>query len=139
MYLLDTNVLSELRKVRKGQCDPAVLAWSQAVSPSDLFVSVITIFELEVGILLLERRDPVQAARMRLWMADQILPAFEDRVLNVELSTALICASLHVPDKRPERDGFIAATALQYDFFMVTRNTRDFEGTGVRLLNPWEA
>lgn len=139
MYLVDTNVLSELRKVRKGQCDAGVLAWSQTVPPSDLFVSVITIFELEVGILLLERKDPVQAARMRLWIADQILPAFEGRVLNVELSTALICASLHVPDKRPERDGFIAATALQHDLLMVTRNIRDFEGTGVRLLNPWEA
>lgn len=138
MYLLDTNVLSELRKVHKGQCDPAVLAWSQAMPSSELFISVITIFELEVGILLLERRDPAQAARMRLWLAEQVLPTFDDRILNVELSTALICATLHVPNKRPERDGFIAATALQHDFLMVTRNTRDFEGTGVRLLNPWE-
>jgi predicted nucleic acid-binding protein len=137
MYLLDTNVLSELRKVHKGQCDPAVLAWSQTMTPSELFVSVITIFELEVGILLLERRDPAQAARMRAWLTEQIFPTFDDRILSVELSTALICATLHVPNKRPERDGFIAATALQHDFVMVTRNTRDFEGTGVRLLNPW--
>lgn len=138
MYLLDTNVLSELRKVKKGKCDPAVFAWSQTMSPLDLFVSVVTIFELEVGILLLERRDRLQAARMRHWLNDQIIPAFAGRILNVDLMIALTCATLHVPDKRPERDAFIAATALETDFIVVTRNVRDFQGTGVRLLNPWE-
>lgn len=138
MYLLDTNVLSELRKVKKGKCDPAVFAWSQTMSPLDLFVSVVTIFELEVGILLLERLDRLQAAKMRHWLNDQIIPAFAGRILNVDLMIARTCATFHVPDKRPERDAFIAATALETDFIVVTRNVRDFQGTGVRLLNPWE-
>lgn len=138
MYLLDTNVLSELRKVKKGKCDPAVFAWSQTISPSVLFVSVITVFELEVGILLLARRDRLRAAKMRHWLDDQIIPAFAGRILNVDLPIALTCATLHVPDKRPERDAFIAATALHTDFIVVTRNIRDFQGTGVQLLNPWQ-
>ncbi|WP_026203534.1 type II toxin-antitoxin system VapC family toxin [Rhizobium giardinii] len=138
MYLLDTNVLSELRKVKKGMCDPAVFAWSKTVSPSALFVSVVTLFELEIGILLLERRDRLQAAKMRRWLDDQIIPAFAGRILNIDLPIALTCATLHVPDERAERDAFIAATALQTDFTVVTRNIRDFQGTGVQILNPWQ-
>jgi predicted nucleic acid-binding protein len=137
MYLLDTNVVSELRKAKSGKADANVMAWASSVLPNSLFISAISLLELETGILLVERRDPAQGALLRAWMAGHVLPAFEGRVLAVDTHVALRCARLHVPDPRPDRDALIAATALTHEMTVVTRNTADFEPTGVPTINPW--
>ena len=137
MYLLDTNVVSELRKVRAGKADSRVAAWADSVDAADLYLSVISIQELEVGVLLLERRDPRQGAIFRTWLNDHVMPAFTGRVLPIDTAVALRSAQLHVPNVRPVRDGLIAATALIHGMQVVTRNVADFESTGVVTLNPW--
>jgi toxin FitB len=137
MYLLDTNVLSELRKRRSGRISPDVEAWAEQVAPADLHLSVITIMEVELGIARCERRDARQAATLRLWLRDRVLPAFAGRILPIDSAIALRCARLHVPDPRSERDAWIAATGLVHDLTIVTRNTADFAATGAPLLNPW--
>lgn len=138
MYLLDTNVISELRKVREGKADPQVAAWQAQVSQGSCFVSAITLMELEIGVLRMERRDARRGALLRLWLEDRVLPEFAARVLPVDVVAARHCARLHVPDLRPERDALIAATALAHGLTVVTRNTADFAPAGVALLNPWE-
>lgn len=138
MYILDTNVISELRKVGSGKADSNVLAWAASVSADELFVSVITIMELELGIASLERKDIQQGKVLRHWLEQQVLPEFSERTLSIDTSVALCCARLHVPDKRSERDALIAATALTHRMTVVTRNIDDFKQTGVQLINPWE-
>ena len=137
MYLLDTNVLSELRKAKTGRADPAVAAWARTTSAESLFLSCITVLEIEMGMLLIERRDPAQGALLRYWLHQQILPTFAGRILPVDIDVALRCATLHVPNPHADRDALIAATALVRGFTVVTRNLPDFETTGVRILNPW--
>ena len=137
MYLLDTNVVSELRKARSGKADGNVVAWAASVQPLGLFLSAITILELETGVLLVERRDPVQGGMLRVWLNDHVLPAFAGRILAVDTLVAQRCARLHVPDPRADRDALIAATALCHGLTIVTRNVADFEPTGVQILNPW--
>jgi predicted nucleic acid-binding protein len=137
MYLLDTNVVSELRKIRLGKADEHVAAWADGVDAADLYLSVITIQELEMGVLLAERRHPMQGAVLRAWLKGQVLPAFTGRVLAIDIAVAQRSARLHVPDPRPIRDGLIAATALVHGMTVVTRNVADFESTGVPTLNPW--
>lgn len=137
MYLLDTNVLSELRKAGDGKADPNVVAWLSSVDAAEFYVSVITLMELEVGILRVERRDAPQGERLRTWMHTRILPEFSERTLPIDRAVALRCARLHVPDPCPERDAYIAATALVHGMAVVTRNVANFEPAGVRLLNPW--
>ena len=139
MYLLDTNVVSELRKIRLGKADANVAAWADSVEATDLYLSVITVQELEIGVLLAERRDPPQGAVFRAWLNAHVLPAFAGRILVVDTPIALSSARLHVPNPRPVRDGLIAATALVHGMTVVTRNTADFEPTGVKNLNPWIA
>ncbi|HMF78396.1 MAG TPA: type II toxin-antitoxin system VapC family toxin [Bryobacteraceae bacterium] len=139
MFLLDTNVVSELRKVRAGNADEHVTRWADSVDAADLFLSAITIQELEIGILLAERRDPAQGAVFRAWLNSHVLPAFSGRILAVDTAVAQRSARLHVPDPRPVRDGLIAGTALVHGMTVVTRNVADFEPTGVPILNPWEA
>jgi predicted nucleic acid-binding protein len=139
MYLLDTNVVSELRKVRAGKAHPHVAAWAQTVEEGSLFLSVVSVQELEIGVLQLERRDPAQGAVLRAWLDEHVLPAFAGRIIAVDTAVARRSAQLHVPDPRPYRDGLIAATALVHGMAIVTRNVADFEASGVRLLNPWEA
>jgi predicted nucleic acid-binding protein len=136
MYLVDTNVLSELR--RRDRTNPMVAAWADTVHPADLFLSAITILEIEAGTLLLERRDKAQGAVLRAWIDDNVLPTFETRILPVDTAVALRCARLHVPDPRSERDALIAATALVHHLKLVTRNAADFAPMGVDLINPWE-
>ncbi len=137
MYLLDTNVLSELRKRRSGKIDAAVEAWAGSVDQADMYLSVITVMEIELGIVLLERRDPRQAGVLRLWLHEKVMPAFAGRILPVDTPIALRCARLHVPDTKSERDAWIAAAGLVHDLTIVTRNVADFAGTGTVLLNPW--
>jgi predicted nucleic acid-binding protein len=137
MFVLDTNVVSELRKVRLGKADANVAAWSETVDASELFVSAITIMELELGVLALERKDTAQGAVLRAWLGQQVLPEFEGRTLPVDTAVAQRCARLHVPDRRGERDALIAATALVHGMSVVTRNVADFEPTGVKTVNPW--
>jgi predicted nucleic acid-binding protein len=137
MYLLDTNTLSELRKRRSGKISAAVEAWAGSVDQADMYLSVIMIMEIELGIALLERRDPRQAGMLRLWLHDKVMPAFAGRILSIDTTIALRCARLHVPDTKSERDAWIAATGLVHDLTIVTRNVADFAGTGVTLLDPW--
>lgn len=137
MYLLDTNVVSELRKVRLGKADAHVAAWADSVDAADLFVSAITVMELELGVLAIERKDAIQGALLRTWLERQVLPGFVARTLPTDTAVAQRCARLHVPDKRGERDALIAATALVHGMTVVTRNVADFEPTGVTLINPW--
>ena len=136
MYLLDTNVVAKLRKARSRKVDQKVLAWANSVSAVCLFLSVITILELEVGTLLIERRDPKQGALLRSWLNEHVMSAFSDRILPVDTAVVQRCAKLHVPD--PRRDALIAATALVHGMAVVTRNVDDFTPLGVEIVNPWE-
>lgn len=139
MYLLDTNVVSELRKAKAGKADRNVTAWAESVPAANLFLSVITLHELELGVRLVERRDRSQGAVLRTWLDDHVIPAFTGRILAVDIRVALRSAALHVPDPQPVRDAFIAATALIHGMTVVTRNTADFEPTGVAIINPWHS
>lgn len=138
MYLVDTNVVSELRKVHLGKANPNVVTWANTVNASDLFISVITIMELELGVLAIERRDSHQGALLRKWLVQQVLPEFAERTLAIDTPVAQRCARLHVPDKRGERDALIAATALVHGMTVITRNIDDFKPTGINIINPWE-
>src|SRR4051794_22685754 len=136
MFLLDTNVISELRRPQRANRN--VVAWAASNSLSNFFLSVISILEIEVGALRLARRDPAQAAVFRTWINEQILTRFAGRILPVDLKVAQRCAPLHVPDPLSDRDSLIAATALVHGLSMVTRNTSHFASAGVTLLNPWD-
>lgn len=138
MYLLDTNVISELRKAKSRRSNKNVTAWAKTISPSILFLSVITILELEMGILLVERRDPSQGVILRTWLNAHVLPTFADRILYLDVAVAQRCAKLHVPNPRSDRDAIIAATALVHGMTVATRNVSDFDQTGVDIINPWE-
>jgi len=138
MFVLDTNVVSELRKVGSGKANARVAAWADGVDALALYVSAIAILELETGVLQLERRDPVQGATLRAWLDKQVMPEFAGRVLPVDTAVARRCARFHIPDRRAERDALIAATALVHGMTIVTRNVADFAPTGVPVLNPWD-
>jgi predicted nucleic acid-binding protein len=135
MFLLDTNVISELRKAGDGKADANVTAWLSGEDASSFYISAITLMELEIGILRIERRDAAQGAMLRTWMDTRVLPEFSERTLPIDV--ALRCARLHVPDPRAERDALIAASAIVHGMTLVTRNAPDFEATGVPLLNRW--
>src|SRR3990167_5834464 len=120
MYLLDTNVVSELRKAKSRKANKQVVAWEKKISPSSLFLSVITILELETGILLVERRDSAQGAILRSWLNAHVLPTFSERILNIDLAIVQRCAKLHVPNPQSDRDALIAATSLVYGMALVT-------------------
>ncbi|EYU16619.1 putative nucleic acid-binding protein [Photorhabdus aegyptia] len=137
MYILDTNIVSELRKVRTGKANAGVAAWAESVDATKLFLSAITIMELETGILQIERRDITQGALLRSWFNHHVIPEFTGRILPVDTAVAQRCARLHVPDPCSERDALIAATALVHGMTVITRNVIDFELTGVPILNPW--
>ena len=138
MYLLDTNVVSELRK-KPGKVNTNVLAWSERVHPLDQYLSVVTLQELETGVLLLGRHDPVQAKMLRHWLEATVRPVFAKRILSVTQEIALRSAQCHVPNPQPYRDALIAATAFVHGLTVVTRNVSDFDPTGVRVVNPWLA
>lgn len=137
LFLLDTNVVSELRKAGDGRADNRVTDWLDGEDATRFFLSVVTVMELDIGVGRIERRDPAQGVRLRQWMDGRVLPAFADRVLPIDLPVALRCARLHVPAPKAERDALIAATALVHGMTVVTRNVEDFRATGVPLVNPW--
>ena len=137
MLLLDTNVVAELRRVHSGKADPNVTRWAETLDTAALFISTITIHELEIGVLLAERRDPQQGAVLREWLETLVLPAFDGRTLPVDTAVARRAAKLHVPDPQPINDALIAATALVHGMTVATRNLMDFTATGVSLVNPW--
>jgi predicted nucleic acid-binding protein len=135
MFILDTNVISDLRQ-GKPQPSAAVRRWAADQPSHRLFLSAITILELELGIQALEGRTPPQGSALRSWLAG-VRAAFAGRILPFGQNTAAVCASLQIPNPRSERDAMIAASALEHKFTVVTRNTADFEATGVALINPW--
>ncbi len=135
--LLDTNVVSELRKLRTNKADPKFAAWAATLNPADLFISVITVHELEIGVCLSERRDPPKGALFRRWLETQVLPTFEQRILAIDTVTARRAAKLHIPDPQPINDALIAATALVHNLTLATRNVADFKSAGLNVLNPW--
>ncbi|WMS45278.1 type II toxin-antitoxin system VapC family toxin (plasmid) [Acuticoccus sp. MNP-M23] len=139
MFLLDTNVVSELRKAGDGRADTNVTAWCAAQDAAVFYISALTLMEVEIGVLRVARRDAAQGARLRRWMDDHVVPAFASRTLPIDAPVALQCARLHVPDPRAERDALIAATAMVHKMTVVTRNVADFAATGVPLIDPWSA
>ncbi len=139
MFLLDTNVISELRKARVGKANAGVAAWAEAGKIEEMFISVITVQEIEIGILRKERQDSKQGALLRTWLNQHVIPTFADRILPIDLAVAQRSASLHVPNLMPFRDGLIAATALIHGMTIVTRNVADFADKNVALINPFEA
>lgn len=137
VFLLDTNIISDLR--RPDRAPENLLAWSRETPTHRQFISCITVFELELGIQQKERRDRAQGRLLREWLEDQVLPAFEGRILDINSAVARRCAAMHVPNPAPERDAWIAATALVHKLTVVSRNTRDFASCGAQVLNPWSA
>ncbi|KJF71747.1 MULTISPECIES: type II toxin-antitoxin system VapC family toxin [Agrobacterium] len=137
-YLLDTNVVSELRKIGDGKADTNVVAWIKAEDAASFYISAITILELERGVLGVQRRDAAQGARLRSWLDNYVRPEFAGRILPIDDAIATHCAHLHIPDRRNEADALIAATALVHGMTVVTRNVRDFEGTGIVVIDPWQ-
>lgn len=132
-YLLDTNVISELRR---RQAHAGVCKWFDSIAGDDVYLSVIVIAELCLGVERLRRRDPTQAAGLDAWIAG-ITRNFAERILPVTLPVAEEWSRLNVPDPLPILDGFMAATARVHGLTLVTRNIRDLARTGVSLLDPW--
>lgn len=138
MYLLDTNVVSEFRKSADGRINKSVKRWAEEISPDLMFISAISVLELEIGVLQIERRDKKQGLILRKWLNKSVLPAFLDRVLPIDVAVAERCASLHVPNPKSERDALIAATAIEHRMTIVTRNVSDFSQSGVKIFDPWD-
>ena len=137
MYLLDTDVVSELRRAASGKAYPKVVAWAASIPTELLFISALTVFGLEYGGRLKENSDPAQGSVLRLWHDTQALPAFKDRTLPVDAAVAWRCAPMHAPNPCKERDSFIAATAMVRGMTVVTCDLTDFAPTGAALFNPW--
>jgi predicted nucleic acid-binding protein len=138
MLLLDTNVISELRKVRDGRTNPRFIAWAKTLDWSDLYLSVITLYELELGVGRLEQYDRIQGKILRTWLGQSVLKRFQSRILPVNEAIATRSAELQIPRTRQVEDTLIAATAYVHNMTVVTRNIDDFKDAGVRIINPWE-
>ncbi|GAB6068891.1 type II toxin-antitoxin system VapC family toxin [Methylothermus subterraneus] len=139
MYLLDTNVVSELRKAPSGQADANVVRWATGRPVTDFYLSVITVLELEHGVLLMERKDGRQGETLRRWLEDQVKVLFVSRILPIDTEVAVCAARLHVPDPKPDRDALIAATAIVHGLTVVTRNVKDFRSLSVPVIDPWKS
>jgi toxin FitB len=138
MFLLDTNIISESRKLGTDRIDPNMASWFAGADVEATYLSAMTIFELERGVRQMERRDERQGAALRRWLKDQVLATYENRTLPLSREVAQICAGLHIPDPKSERDAWIAATAIHANLTLVSRNVSDFAGVGVRLVNPFD-
>ena len=137
MYLLDTNTISELRKVAIGKGNTAVAAWAARQDFRDCHTSAVVMMELERGVLSMERKDATQGEVLRTWLDQKIKRDFKERILAIDATTAGICARLHIPDRSPENDAWIAAQAIQHGLTVVTRNEKDFAELGVQVWNPF--
>lgn len=137
MYLLDTNVLNELRKVRKGNADQRVIDWVASVDEDQIYTNAIVLMEIERGVLAMERKDELQGRKLRFWFENDVKQRMQGKILTIDERTAQLCAKLHIPDHSPENDAWIAASAIQHNLILVTRNVSDFARSGVRLLNPF--
>ena len=135
MFIFDSNVVSELR--RPERANAKVRSFAESTPIANIFLSAISVLELEVGALRIERRDKAQGMILRTWLEEQIYPRFEGRIFAIDPAVAKACAKLHVPDPHAERDAFIAATAIVHGMTIVTRNSTDFEATGAKIFNPW--
>nr|WP_250812035.1 type II toxin-antitoxin system VapC family toxin [Neorhizobium tomejilense] len=138
MLLLDTNVVSELRKVASGKADPNVVVWNDTVDPAETFISTVVLHELEIGVRVVEHNDAVAGKVLRNWLETAVLKAFSGRILPLDEAAAVKAAQWHVPNPKPISDAYIAATAFTRRMTLVTRNIKDFEGMGVTLVNPWD-
>jgi toxin FitB len=138
MYLLDTNIISESRQLGTARIDHHAARWFAQVDVEITFISAMTLFELERGVRQIERRDAAQGSVLRRWLSDQIMTTYEHRTLPLTRAVALICAGLHIPDPKSERDAWIAATAIDAELVLVSRNVSDFAGMGVEVINPFE-
>ena len=138
MYLLDTNIISESRKLGTSRIDIYAARWFAQVDDETTFISAMTIFELERGVRQMERRDVTQGLALRRWLDDQVMTTYENRTLPLSRVVAQVCASLHIPDPKSERDAWIAATAIDAKLTLVSRNVQDFANMGVDLINPFE-
>jgi predicted nucleic acid-binding protein len=138
MLLLDTNVVSELRKVTSGKAHPNVIAWNETVDPAETFISAIVLHELEIGVRLTERNDPAAGKVLRHWLDNTVAATFAGRILPLDEAAAVQAAQWHVPDPRPINDAYIAATARTRHMTLVTRNVKDFKRMGLSLANPWD-
>lgn len=138
MYLLDTNVISEIRRLNYGKCNPNVARWVNQTSSEFIYTNAVIMMELERGVLAMERKDKIQGRNLRNWLETQVKPSFLGKVLPITNTTAQLCAKLHIPDHAPENDAWIASCAIEHRLILVTRNVADFERTGVKLFNPFE-
>lgn len=141
MYLLDTNTISEIRKIgstnNRNKANKGVYTWASTTNPKDFFISTISILEIQKGMLLKQRRDPVQAKYIEDWLIS-VISSFNNRILHIDLNISLQCAKLHIPNPRPQFDSLIAATALTHNLILVTRNVQDFEHiNNLSILNPF--
>lgn len=138
MFILETNVVSELSKIRLGRADKQFSKWADSMQTANLYLSVVTVQKLEIGVLVLERHDAKQGAVFRTWLDHHVFPAFSGRILPIDRAVALCRAKLHVPNPQPIRDGLIAATALVHRMSVVARNVADFSSSGATVINPWD-
>jgi predicted nucleic acid-binding protein len=134
-FLLDTNVISELRK--GPRTNPGVRDWFDGVAGEDVHLSVVVIGELRQGIERVRKRDARSAANLERWL-DVLVEDYGARILPVDLAVADLWGRLNVPDPLPAIDGFLAATALIHDLTLVTRDVRGVKSTGVATLNPFK-
>ena len=137
MFLLDTNVISESRKLGTPRVDPRAAFWLGQIDAETTYISAMTVFELERGVRQMERRDASQGLVLRRWLEDQVMATYEQRTLPLSRTVALVCAGLHIPDPKSERDAWIAATAIEAGLTLATRNVRDFANMGVELVDPF--
>ncbi|MBR6027033.1 MAG: type II toxin-antitoxin system VapC family toxin [Neisseriaceae bacterium] len=137
MYLLDTNIISEIRKINSGNANIGVKKWAENNNKDLTFISVISLFELEKSVLNLEQKDPQQGKTYRQWLDNIVKPTFVNRILSITPQTVLICAKMHIPDKKSLTDSLIAATAIENNLTIITRNEKDFANKGANVFNPF--
>jgi predicted nucleic acid-binding protein len=136
MYLLKTNTVFELRKAMPRKAHPNVKNWFDLIDGSEAFISVITLQELEIGTLLMERKDASQGKILRTWVEEYVKPIFKNNTLTVTEDVAITSARHYIPNPKPTRDALIAATAEVFKLKIVTRNVADFEYSSAKILNP---
>jgi toxin FitB len=136
VYLLDTNVVSEMKRISAGHGNAQVAQWLGQVEGSALYISATTVLELELGCLLMERRDNLQGEVLRRWLS-ALMDHYHDRIIAIDTAVAIQAAALHVPNPRESHDALIAATALTHRYAVVTRNVDDFSIDDLKVINPW--